>query len=76
MVLWAAIIRRNSNDRSEERMKVCKILSWPVVLMIVSGAMALASDKVTFASGTLRGVSQDGVAAFKGIPFAIPPNSF
>lgn len=57
-------------------MKVCKFLCWPVVVMIVSGAMALASDEVKFASGTVRGISQDGVVAFKGISFAIPPNSF
>jgi para-nitrobenzyl esterase len=73
MVLWAAIIRYKPNDRSEERMKVRKFLCWSVVLTIVSGAMASASDEVKTESGIVRGVSQDGVVAFKGIPFAAPP---
>jgi para-nitrobenzyl esterase len=73
MVLWAAIIRSNPNDRSEERMKVCKFLCWSVVLIIVSGVMASASDEVKTESGAVRGIALDGVVSFKGIPFASPP---
>lgn len=38
-----------------------------------SASAALADPQVTIADGMLRGVAEDGVVAFKGIPFAQPP---
>ncbi|KQN07984.1 carboxylesterase [Sphingobium sp. Leaf26] len=39
----------------------------------VQARTATAEPVVTIADGALRGVSADGVVAFKGIPFAAPP---
>src|SRR5262245_49816244 len=45
--------------------------------LVLSGALAGAAladpAKVKVASGTLVGESADGVASFKGIPYAAPP---
>lgn len=38
-----------------------------------ASATAQASPVVTIESGTLQGVADDGVLAFKGIPYAAPP---
>ena len=43
------------------------------VLALVSGLAGFAQDEVKIDSGSLHGVSQDGVVSFKGIPFAAPP---
>ncbi|HEX3472014.1 MAG TPA: carboxylesterase family protein [Silvibacterium sp.] len=43
------------------------------ILALVSGLTVFAQDEVKIDSGTLRGVSQNGVVSFKGIPFAAPP---
>lgn len=54
-------------------MQVCKSPgSWAVVIL-VSCTLALAADEVKIDSGVVRGASQNGVVAFKGIPFAAPP---
>jgi len=43
------------------------------ILALVSGLAVFAQDEVKIDSGSLHGVSQDGVVSFKGIPFAAPP---
>jgi hypothetical protein len=40
--------------------------------LIVPGSVA-ASDEVKVDTGKLKGATQDGVASFKGIPYAAPP---
>jgi len=39
----------------------------------VSGLAVFAQDEIKIDSGTVRGVSKDGITSFKGIPFAAPP---
>jgi hypothetical protein len=52
-------------------MKGCRWWASCAILALVSGAFA--QDEVKIDSGSLRGVSKDGIASFKGIPFAAPP---
>jgi para-nitrobenzyl esterase len=44
-----------------------------VILALVSGLVVFAQDEVKIDSGTVHGVSKDGITSFKGIPFAAPP---
>ena len=57
-------------------MGICRALSCCAAILLLSNA-AFALDKakveVKVESGALRGVSQDGVVSYKGIPFAAPP---
>lgn len=48
---------------------IATVLAAPVA----EGRPAPASPVVTITDGALRGTSEDGVIAFKGIPFAAPP---
>jgi para-nitrobenzyl esterase len=41
--------------------------------LVAAGAATAAPDQVTVATGALKGVVNDGVVAFKGIPYAAPP---
>ena len=43
------------------------------ILALVSGLAVFAQDEIKIDSGTVRGVSKDGITSFKGIPFAAPP---
>jgi para-nitrobenzyl esterase len=45
----------------------------PATILGSIGTVAAPAQTVTIADGALRGVAQDGVVAFKGIPFAQPP---
>jgi para-nitrobenzyl esterase len=49
---------------------------WSLFTMLWMGGYALASDardKVKIDGGVLQGSVQDGVASFKGVPYAAPP---
>jgi len=41
--------------------------------LLATGAMAQSADQATITSGALHGAVKDGIASFKGIPFAAPP---
>jgi len=51
---------------------VRRAFAFIVILTAVSVAFA-ATDEVKIDGGRLKGVTRDGVAIFKGIPFAAPP---
>ena len=44
-----------------------------VGLLAATGAQAAAPDEATVSGGALKGVVQDGVVAFKGVPYAAAP---
>ncbi len=48
-------------------------LSFAVLLASCTRPSPALSDQVTIETGTLKGVTQDGVTAFKGVPYAAPP---
>lgn len=50
-------------------------MRWPAVLAVLAGwcAAAAASPLAVTAQGRAEGVLQDGVAVFKGLPYAAPP---
>ncbi len=55
-------------------MRLCAVFGFGLALYAPFGARTLAAqDIVSLASGKLQGVSNDGVTAFKGIPYAAPP---
>jgi para-nitrobenzyl esterase len=54
-------------------MKVRGFVAFGVVAMVLSGGLASASDVATVEAGKLRGVSKEGIVAFKGVPYAAPP---
>jgi para-nitrobenzyl esterase len=50
---------------------ILKIISTKAIILLCSGV--LYSQEVNTKNGVLRGVLQDGIEVFKGVPFATPP---
>ena len=48
-------------------------MSMAVVLLLAATAAPLAAQEAKMADGEVRGIAEDGVEAFKGLPFAAPP---
>jgi para-nitrobenzyl esterase len=44
-----------------------------ILTLLAAAALAASPDEVKIDTGALRGKTADGVAAYKGIPFAAPP---
>jgi len=53
--------------------KAFAALAAGLALLAAAGAVQAAADRATVETGELQGVVADGVASFKGIPFAAPP---
>ncbi len=51
----------------------CSLAALAVAMGVGTGALSQTQPVVRVESGDLQGVVEDGVASFKGIPFAAPP---
>ena len=56
-------------------MKTLRTISflWGALFLVVSGLMAQAPKPVRTQAGLVQGTLQDGVAVYRGIPFAATP---
>src|SRR5512134_3550783 len=76
-------MRAERNDRASAGSRMTTLLLCSLAGLAAMGAGAAASSQapalsptppvVRVETGELQGVADDGVAAFKGIPFAAPP---
>ena len=55
------------------RLLLCSLAGLSAVIYFATGALSQTPATVRVDGGELQGVVADGVASFKGIPFAAPP---